>query len=111
MEGVKKNYREIEFMLAPKVGDINEISDEMTATVILNKYNVDTVNKINTSKTKTDYLQERLVGMVDQLKDRLERQEDKLQQLKTKKSSPGKRNHGQRKRTEVYDSRRSSRND
>ena len=87
LEGVKKNYREIEFMLAPKVGDINEISDEMTATVILNKYNVDTVNRINTSKTKTDYLQERLVGMVDQLKDRLERQEDKLQQLKTKKSS------------------------
>ena len=27
LEGVKKNYREIEFMLAPKVGDINEIND------------------------------------------------------------------------------------
>lgn len=87
LEGVKKNYREIEFMLAPKVDDINEISDEMTATVILNKYNVDSVSKINTSKTKTDYLKERLVGMTEQLEDRIARQKDKLQQLKTKKAS------------------------
>lgn len=87
LQGVKKNYREIEFMIAPKLGPINEISDDMTASIILNKYNVTTVSKIDTAKTKTEYLQERLIGMTQQLESKLDKQEYKLEQLETKKAA------------------------
>lgn len=90
LNGVKKNYREIEFLIAPKLADINEITDDQTAILTLNKYNVTSVSKIKTDKTKTDYLKERLMGMLQQLEARLAKQEDKLEKLEVKKAALGK---------------------
>lgn len=84
---VKKNYREIEFLLAPKIGEISDVTDDMTANIILNKYNVTSVNKIKTDKTKMDYLQDRLIGIVSQLEEKLHRQEENLEKLQIQKSS------------------------
>ena len=84
---VKKNFREIEFLLAPKIGEISDVTDDMTANIILNKYNVTSVNKIKTDKTKMDYLQDRLIGIVSQLEEKLHRQEENLEKLQIQKSS------------------------
>lgn len=84
---VKKNYREIEFLLAPKIGEISDVTDDITANIILNKYNVTSVNKIKTDKTKMDYLQDRLIGIVSQLEEKLHRQEENLEKLQIQKSS------------------------
>lgn len=87
LSNVKKNYREIEFLLAPRIGEISDVTDDMTASIILNKYNVTLVDRIDTSKSREDYLKERLARLVDQLEKNLKRQEKKLEKLNDQKTA------------------------
>lgn len=87
LSNVKKNYREIEFLLAPRIGEISDVTDDMTASIILNKYNVTLVDRIDTSKSREDYLKERLARLVDQLEKKLKSQEKKLEKLNDQKTA------------------------
>lgn len=87
LENLKKNYGEIDLLFAPKVGKIEDVTDDMTGTIILNKYNVDEKNMIDLEKTKEDYLQDRLEKIIDELYKKLNRQEEKLELLINRKTA------------------------
>lgn len=87
LENLKKNYREINLLFAPKEGKIENVTDDMTGTIILNKYNVDEVEKINLDKSKKDYLKDRLQKIIASLYEKLDRQNSKLEELLNRKTA------------------------
>ncbi len=83
IKNLPKGYGEMELLFAPKTVSALDVTDDITGTIILNKHNVENVNYINPDKAKSAYLKERLDGMIIHLGERLDRQQKKLDQLRT----------------------------
>jgi hypothetical protein len=64
ISNLKPHYREMKLMIAPKLASISKIKDSQTAFITLNKYNVKNA-PIDLTKTKQDYLIERLQTVLD----------------------------------------------
>lgn len=86
-----KSFDEITFMLAPKIADINEVKDEDTAFIALNKYNITEVSHIK-DKSKEEYMTDRLEMMIADFKSKIETEENKLDELNNKVKSLEKEN-------------------
>lgn len=84
LENVPKKYGEINLMFAPKTTSLEDVTDEQTGSIIINKYNISNVDNIDLNKTKSGYLKERLDGMITSLENRLDKQQNRLDELKTK---------------------------
>jgi len=81
IEGLKKYY-EVELLFAPMVAEINAITDGETAHAWLNKYNVKT-GHIDTSKTKMDYLLDRLAIVISGYTKDLKTKNDEIKEHQT----------------------------
>ena len=64
ISNLKPSYREMKLMLAPKINSLDKVKDSETAFVTLNKYNVKQ-GAIDLTKSKNDYLAERLNYVLD----------------------------------------------
>lgn len=76
-----KDFREMNFYIAPKLSDdISDITDEQTAFLIFNKYNI-TYADIDDNKTAEEYLRDRVQAIYeDYLKDE-EKRNNKIKEL------------------------------
>lgn len=81
-----KNFDEVTFMLAPKSKDINSVTDEDTAFIILNKHNVSKVDNIF-FKNKEDYLLIRLEKGIENYKNRISKLKNKITKLENQKNN------------------------
>lgn len=79
-----KSFDECTLYFAPKSGKLSDVTDDETGIFILNKHNIDYVNHIETGKTETDYLRERLHNVIAEYEESLETQNRKLEKLQTK---------------------------
>lgn len=78
-----KEFDEILFQFAPKTSDdIEKIKDESVGEIVLNKHNL-TYRKIDTKKTKYDYLKERLDTVIADYEKKLISTNNKISELET----------------------------
>lgn len=80
IEDLPKDYKELTLLFAPKTVAMDQITDEITGSVVLNAYNV-TEGTVDTTKTKSAYLKERLEVVLDSYQKTLQRQEKQKQEL------------------------------
>lgn len=81
-----KDFDEVTFMLAPKIDDIDSVTDEDTAFITLNKYNVENVDYI-TSKDKEDYLLIRLEKGIENYEKKIKKLQKEIDELVEQKYS------------------------
>ncbi len=87
IQNLPKGYHELTLLYAPKLVAMEEVTDDMTGKVILNKHNVEETAKIDTGKNRADYYKERLSAMEDALEEKLARQQAKLSELEIRKKA------------------------
>lgn len=76
-----KIFREMTFYVAPKLSeDIGDITDEETAFLIFNKYNL-SYGSIDNNKSATGYLRDRLEGLYTEYLKKEERYQAKIEKL------------------------------
>lgn len=75
-----KSFDEVIFMLAPKIEQLDSITDEDTAFIILNKYNVKNVDYIGL-KNKEDYLLLRLEKGIENYKKSIKDLKKEIEEL------------------------------
>ena len=80
VKDVPPKYTEMTILFAPKVVDETDITDEITGTVTLNKFNV-TSATIELNKARTAYLAERMNLVIANYEKQLSRQKNKLEEL------------------------------
>jgi hypothetical protein len=73
-------FEELKLYFAPRIGELKDISDDQTGTIILNKYNV-TDGEINTAKTEKEYLTERIAVIIEGYKSELAEHQKKHNRL------------------------------
>ena len=78
-----EDYRELTLLFAPKTVSMDQITDDITGTVVLNEYNV-TEGTIDRSKTKSAYLKERLEVILVSYEKTLQRQEKQKAKLENR---------------------------
>lgn len=81
IENVPKKYSEIEFLFAPKVVEMSDVTDEITGSIILNENNVKFA-KVKTDKTKESYYKDRLSGVKKVAESNLKKEKKHMAQLK-----------------------------
>lgn len=83
---LKQSYKELTLYFAPKTVEMKDVTDDMTGTIVLNKRNM-SYGKIDTSRTREAYLEERLDGIAESYQTRLEKQEEKLEEYMSRKAA------------------------
>lgn len=82
VSGVKK-FDEAELYFAPKKGNIENVKDQDTGEIVLNKYNLE-YGTIDTTKTKNDYMIEKFDLSISALQKKLEKKNDNVHSLESK---------------------------
>lgn len=77
-----KPFDEAELLFAPKYGKLSEATDSQTGIITINKYNANYVDHIDTTKTKVQYLIDRIEIIIKKLEKKLNAENEKLQNLK-----------------------------
>lgn len=78
-----EDYRELTLLFAPKTVSMDQITDDITGTVVLNEYNV-IEGTVDRSKTKSAYLKERLEVILASYEKTLQRQEKQKAKLENR---------------------------
>ena len=63
IEHLPRSYQELQLYVAPKTVPMEQVTDAITGTLTLNRYNV-TEGRINRRETRTGYLKERLDSVI-----------------------------------------------
>lgn len=86
VKDLPKNYTEMTLLFAPKTVELGKVTDDITGSVILNKYNV-SADTIDVHKGRTEYLAERMNTVIITYEKQLKRQENSLDELLQKKTA------------------------
>lgn len=74
IEKLPRHYQEMQLYVAPKTVPMEQVTDSMTGTITLNRYNVQE-GRIDRGKTRTGYLKDRLDAVIAYYEEILNRQE------------------------------------
>lgn len=86
VKDVPSNYTEMTILFAPKTVSMDKVTDENTGSIILNKYNV-CESEIDLNKTRTEYLKERMLAVIESYEKQLSNQKKKLEELEQTKEA------------------------
>lgn len=77
IEHLPRSYQELQLYVAPKTVPMEQVTDAITGTLTLNRYNV-TEGRINRRKTRTGYLKERLDSVIADY-ERIQKRQERVQ--------------------------------
>lgn len=83
IEDMPRSYQEMQLYVAPKTVPMDQVTDSITGTLILNRHNV-TEGQIDRKQTRTGYLKERLDAVITDYEKIQKRQEDVQAEYETK---------------------------
>jgi len=97
-----RKFDEFSLLFAPKKGKVDEIKDQDTGEIIINKYNRREVLHIDIGKTETAYLIERMEASISNLEEQLAKKEETLKKYGKQFDSLNKENEDLDRNSKYY---------